>query len=289
MKNLVIILISLLSLAACEEYMDIDIEGSNEQKLVVEGMITTDTTTHTVTLSRWNDFFEKGPQIMETGAMVTISDGENTITLNEAEPGIYKTNSDVYGEIGKTYTLNIRLKNDSLFTASDKIVGLPEIDSLVPVYSAGFNPNAGRLTQGYYITYYGYEPEGLGHYYLWDLYLDNVHINDSLQESVFTSDDFVDGSYIKDFEIFFIPEAEIVNDTTHVMVEMYSISKAYNDFLIGLLLETVWKGSPWDGPPANAVSNVSNGAIGFFRASDKKTANTQIIKKQAPPDIADYR
>ncbi|MBN2612725.1 MAG: DUF4249 domain-containing protein [Bacteroidales bacterium] len=289
MKNLIIIIIGLIAFISCEEYMDINIEGSDEQKLVVEGMITTDTVSHTVTLSWWNDFFDKGPQIMETGATVTISDGENTILLSEQEPGVYKTDPDVYGIVGKTYTLNIRLKNDSVFTTTDKLTPLPEIDSVVPVFEAGFDPNAGSLAQGYYISYYGPEPAGLGHCYIWNMYLDGILQNDSLQESVFTNDDFVDGNYIKDFKLFFVPEAALENDTTPVVIEMFSISKAYHDFLTGLLLETVWKGSPWDGPPANAVSNISNGAIGFFRASDRKTAATQIIKMQLPPNLTDKR
>jgi len=59
---------------------------------------------------------------------------------------------------------------------------------------------------------------------------------------------------------------------------MFSISGDYYDYLVGLMLETVWKGSPWDGPPANAASNISNGALGYFRASDRKTATTRINK-----------
>ncbi len=51
---------------------------------------------------------------------------------------------------------------------------------------------------------------------------------------------------------------------------MYSISKAYYEFLSALMVETIWRGSPWDGPPANIPGNVSNGGNGFFRASDVK-------------------
>lgn len=278
MKNIIILLLALILFTSCEEYMDIEIEGSGEKKLVVEGLITTDTASHTVMLSWSGDFFEKGEHLMETGANVTITDGDEIFILNETEPGIYKTESTVFGMVGKTYTLNIRLRNDSVFTASEKIVALPEIDSIVPVYKKGFDQTTGQLINGYYINYFGYEPEGLGHCYLWNLYLDNRLYNDSLHKSVFTTDDFVDGNYIKDFEIFFISEDKLDNDTTYVVVEMHSISKEYNDFLVSLLLETVWKGSPWDGPPANAVPNISNGALGYFRASDRKTANTQIIK-----------
>ncbi len=281
MKNKVLILLGLVTLSGCEEYMNVQFDGSVKKNLVVEGMITTDTTSHKVMLSRSGDFFEKGPQQMEMGADVTITDGENTFVLNEAKPGIYKTDSTVYGVVGKTYTLNIKLKDNSEYSASEKIVGLPDIDSIVPKYDAGFDQNTGERTHGYYLTYYGSEPAGKGDYYMWQLYVNNVLYNDSLQESVFTSDDFVDGKYIKDFDLFFLPENSLEKDTTYTEVEMFSISKEYYDFLTGLMLETVWKGSPWDGPPANAVSNLSNGALGYFRACDRKVALANIIKQSA--------
>jgi len=35
------------------------------------------------------------------------------------------------------------------------------------------------------------------------------------------------------------------------------------------MLETVWRGTPWDGPPANVPGNINNGQ-GVFRAADVK-------------------
>jgi hypothetical protein len=276
----IIMIFSIFVFSGCEEYLDTAIEDNQETKLVVEGCITTDTTSHSVVLSRSGDFFEKGPKKMVSDAIVTVSEGEVVHMLKETEPGIYRTEPDVYGIIGKTYNLNILLDNDSVYTASEKIVELPEIDSIVAVYKAGFNQNTGKRVYGYYINYYGFETEGLGNYYLWNLYIDNQLYSDSIQKQVFTSDDFVDGNYIKDFEMFFIAETNLPSDTVEIKIEMFSITKEYYDFLVGLLLETVWKGSPWDGPPANAVSNLSNSALGYFRASDKKTATTKIIKQQ---------
>jgi hypothetical protein len=278
--KLMLTILSALFLAGCEEYLNVQFDSGSEAKLVVEGSISTDTTSHTIILSRSGDFFDKGEQMMESGAVVTITDGENLFTYHEAEPGIYQTDATVYGMIGKDYTVSITLDNGLAFSASEKIVKLPEIDSIVAVYKAGFDQNSGQRTQGYYIDYFGLEPAGLGNYYLWNLYIDGRLYSDSIQKQVFTGDEFVDGNYIKDLELFFIAESSLPSDTVEIKIEMFSISKEYYDYLVGLLLETVWKGSPWDGPPANAVSNLNNGALGYFRASDKKTATTTIIKQQ---------
>jgi hypothetical protein len=61
-----------------------------------------------------------------------------------------------------------------------------------------------------------------------------------------------------------------MGDTSMVTLEMHSVTTGYYDFMTAMMLETVWKGSPWDGPPANVAGNVSNGAKGYFRASDVK-------------------
>lgn len=281
MKNkLIFILSGILTLAACEEYIDVQFDNDSGSKLVVEGAITTDTTSHTIILSRSGDFFDKDVQMMESGAEITISDGDTVIIYAEVETGVYQTDPEVYGTIGKDYHMNIKLDNGQVYIADETITALPEIDSVVAIPKAGFDQNAGQITQGYYINYYGPEPKGLGNYYLWNLYIDGTLYSDSIHKQVFTGDEFVDGNYIKDFEIFFIPKSDLPSDTVEIEIEMFSISREYYDYLIGLLLETVWKGSPWDGPPANAVSNLSNGALGYFRASDRKTATTTIIKQQ---------
>ncbi|MBN2213433.1 MAG: DUF4249 domain-containing protein [Bacteroidales bacterium] len=276
----ILIIPFVIILTGCEEFLPVKFDNDSEAKLVVEGSITTDTTSHTIILSRSRDFFEKGEQIMETGAEITVSDGYTTYTYTEVEPGIYQTEPIAYGLVGSSYTLNITLENRSVYSASEEIVKLPEIDSIVAIPGPGFDHNAGKRTDGYYINYYGPEPEGPGHCYLWNLYIDGELRSDSIHEQVFTDDEFVDGSYIKDFEIFFIKESELLSDTVEIEIEMFSISEAYYDYMLGLMLETVWKGSPWDGPPANAVSNINNGALGYFRASDRKTAKTTIIKQQ---------
>ena len=108
---LFILSLSVFILSGCEEIMDLQFEGSGLKTLVVEGKITTDTTAHQVMLSWTGDFFNKPPQDMVTGAILTLSDGEKTFNLSETQPGIYSTDPDIYGEPGKTYTLNIRLSD----------------------------------------------------------------------------------------------------------------------------------------------------------------------------------
>jgi len=102
---------------------------------------------------------------------------------------------------------------------------------------------------------------------LYLLYLDGQLYTDTITEVNFVSDEFVNGNYIVEFPVYRIREADLLENAANVTLEMCSISKEYYDFLSAMKIETVWRGSPWDGPPANIPGNVSNGASGFFRAS----------------------
>ncbi len=280
MRNLLVIFVIFgLFLTGCEEYLDERFVGDSARDLVVEGGITTDTMAHKISLSWSGDFFDKGPKEMVTDADVSISDGQNSVILGETEPGIYSTSAGYHGIIGNTYTLSIRLPDGSSYSSSEKINPLPEIDSIRFEKTSGFDAESGELTEGYNLLYYGPEPEGIGDHYLWSVLMDGVLYTDTLYENVFTSDEFVDGNYIKDLELFFIPDDRLPEKPVTITLEMFSISKEYYDYITGIMLETVWKGSPWDGPPANAVGNISNGALGFFTASDKKTIS-KVLQKE---------
>ena len=259
--------------------MDVRFAGESAGHIAVEGGITTDTAAHWIMLSMSGDFFEKKPKVMVTNASITITDNDNNVfQLTETQPGVYRTDSDVYGIIGNTYTMNINLGDTASYQATETIRALPDIDSIRFEKTTGFDMDAG-LTHGYNLLYYGTEPAGKGDYYFWSLYINNDQYTDSLYKNVFTSDDFVDGNYIKNLDLFFIPEDDLPADTMYVRLEMFSISEEYYDYIVGLMLETVWKGSPWDGPPANAVGNVNNDAYGFFTAEDKKTISRLLIKE----------
>jgi hypothetical protein len=260
----------ILFISGCEEIMDLQFEGSKQKTLVVEGQITTDTMAHQVMLSWTGDFFEKPPQNMVTGAILTITDGEKTFDLTETitHPGIYKTDPDVFGELGKTYTLHISLSDGREFSGSEELSACAEIDSIAQSdnYNHGY---FGFDYYGYDLLLYAMEPEPAGDYYMYFLYLNDSLCTDSLSKVLFASDEFVNGNYIYGLPTSLIAEEQFIGDSMKVTLEMQSITTAYYDFLSGMLLE-IWRGTPWDGPPANVPGNMNNGARGYFRASDVK-------------------
>ena len=260
------IFIAATLLQACEEPMDVKFNETGAKKLIVEGSITTDTLSHMILLSWSSDFFSIDPQQMVRNADVRISDGVKSFKLNETTPGVYLTEPSVYGEIDKTYTLKIKLDDGREYSASDRLNSLPEVDSVIISDTILYQgPDKGNVS-GYAIMYYGYEKPSPGDFYLWNLYINDTIFNKYYWNSTFTDDKFVNGSYIHDFMVYFIQNSDLPKDTNVLVLESLSISKNYYNFLTDSNQETVWRGSPWDAPPANITSNIENGA-GFFKAS----------------------
>jgi hypothetical protein len=253
-------------LTSCEEVMNIKMSGDSAKNLAVEGSITTDTKSHRVVLSYTGDFFGKPGIEMATGAEVSIYDGNTTFLLHEDTTGVYITDDTVHGQIGRTYTLNIKLADSREYTASDYLNPCADFDSIAQTanYNSYFNG------YGYDVLFYGREPEPAGNYYMFLLYKDDVLYSDTITEVFFSNDDFINGLYIQNYTVYRIREIDMLEEPAFITLEMYSINRKYYEFLTALMTETIWKGSPWDGPPANIPGNISNGAKGYFMASDVK-------------------
>lgn len=265
-KALVLPALTALLMISCEEIMDVDIAGNAEKKLAVEANLTSDTMAHRVVLSFTGDYFEFPEQEMATGATVTISDGTTIFPLHEASAGVYLTDSTVAGVDGKTYTLHIRLSDNREYSASEQIRTCAGIDSIRQ--SLNYNSFIGGY--GWDVLFYAREPEPAGDFYLYMLRIDGKLYTDTITEVSFASDEFVNGNYVRDYPVLRIRESDIAPEGSDVTLEMYSVSQTYYTFLSALMIETVWRGSPWDGPPANVPGNISNGAKGYFRASAVK-------------------
>jgi hypothetical protein len=270
--SILMLMLASALMTACEEVIDVDFTNGQTGNLVVEGMITTEARAHRVRLSYTSGYFNPSAQQWVTGAQVTISGGDSAFTLYEAAPGDYRTGIYAKGVPGRTYTLHVKLPDERQFEASSYLKQGVDIDSISQ--SANYNSYSGGY--GYDVFYYGREPEPAGDYYFYRLYIENRLYTDTITEVSFVNDDFVNGNYVHDFVIYRIREKDL-KTPSDVTLEMYSSSAEYNDFLSSLMLETVWRGSPWDGPPSNVPGNVSNNGRGFFLAADVKRATKMFF------------
>jgi hypothetical protein len=268
MKKLIILFISaIVVFASCTEEFDTNYEGFTTRQLVVDGGISTDTIAHEIRLTRTMDYTDTIVPVVEN-ARVSIDNGEELFPLNEEEPGVYRTASDVYGEIGKTYTLHIELEDGTIYSGSDIIPFIEEIDSIQPLsYYHEFIEDTINT-----ILFFGQEASTPNNFYRWNLLVNDTMVTDTLGEVRIDADDWVQGVQIEYMEVYSSFDLEELEDlnmyTNKFELELVSLSEPYFDFLMALMLETQWRGGPFDATPADLPTNIE-GARGFFYAVSK--------------------
>jgi hypothetical protein len=262
-----ILLILTIVVSACTESFDPKLD-SGYIRLVVQGSISSDLKAHQVTLTKSADYFANTPAPRVTGAVVSISDGENSFDLTEVSDGLYETDP-IAGVPGKTYTLLINTDNED-YIASCYLNYCPPIDSINFGYYDLSDYDI--IDSSASVLLNAQEPEIPNNYYMWNVYRNGVLETDTLSEHSFADDEFINGNYMIDVEVGWIRKAE-VGDT--IDLEMLSITEGYFNYLSQVLSVTVWDAGPFGGPPANPTGNIkeliddgnkNNDPLGFFLA-----------------------
>jgi hypothetical protein len=258
-----LILFSSFLYMSCEDVVDVNVD-EGVPVLVVEGWITTVDKPYEVRLSKTAPYFKNEQTPPASGASVIIRDNEGTTdTLKEVAPGHYRTAGSRTGKIGNHYTLFIVFEGET-YTAMSEIKRVPVIDSLAFRYA----DKSGTEDDGYYLNYYGPEPEGQGDYYRF-----NISIDNKMQPPKFdwfvSGDEWVDGNYIADLEAFDDP----MRNGDMVKAEIMSITKDAYYYFTEMKIQ-VDNGGMFSNPPSNIRTNIQNmnpasskKAVGYFGAS----------------------
>ncbi len=274
-STLIIIIAFLLT--QCTEKINLDLDSTYE-RVVIEGYLTDEFKSHQIKITNSADYFVNKAADPISGANVTISDGTNTLTLSEVEPGIYETDP-ISGVIGNTYTLSIDIEGTN-YSASSYMYSCPPIDSLSFILNKLKKNIDSEEKEDYLeVLIYAQEPGDEVNHYAWKAYRNDTLVTDTLREVFFSDDVFINGSYVNGVGVQFIEGT--INDT--ITLEMLSITEEYYDFMLKVMLETDWDGGPFDGPPANFYGNISNDALGFFAVYSIQRRTT-IVPEDVPID-----
>jgi len=264
---------------SCTESIELDLNTGDNNKLVVEGSVTNEYINHKVKLSRTSSYFYNKPNQPELGAQVSITDGDTTLNLVDSEnSGIYTTDIQYAGKPNHSYTLNIRLSDGQQYTSTEFLKPIAPMDSVKCEYKKSEIP----FDKKYYynINIFAQEDPTPGNYYQWEVVLNDVNVTDTLRLKVLTNDEIVNGVYINNWTVYRISEDKIDKDVNELTLKMLSISKGWYEFYYAVLSETDFSGSFFSGPPANVPSNISNGALGYFRVSCVTQTSIKILKQQ---------
>jgi len=296
-QTLALVLV-IAGLSGCEDVIDLKTETGPTQ-LVVDGWITNQPGTQTITLTWSTAYFDKNPIKPVLGAKVTVTDNLGKVyQFTDADgTGKYtwgKLNTDTLGHIGGKYSLRIEHEQE-VYTSKNEIKRVPKIDSLVYTNETlPFTPDDGQK-KGYIAEFYARDFAGTGDTY-WIKEVLNGKTNVDKAEKISIAWDAAFGAGAPSDGLIFIQplRRSITYDSlyqagSHVGVELHSITNEAFYFL-QQIVEQSSNGGLFATPIANIKSNVVNAdpngrkALGYFGASAVSRMETVIDPKKARPE-----
>ena len=264
-KNSIISLISIILLAGCEEQFDWPLNNKDSDLIVVEAVLTNENKNHRIKLTRPYTEQNQTPEPV-TGAFVVILTDTDTTGAIENPPGsgLYYTDS-MQAVVEKPYLLVIQYAGTPYYAFATQPPVEP-LEDFVPI----------EVSEGIYTIDFkesGDEPNYIQYYIDWQSVGNCANSTDCQAKQIYYDLKNIDVN--KQFK----PEQEKVYFPagTVVIRRRYSVSRRYREYLRGMLSETAWRGGLFDAFPANAATNLSEGAVGFFAVSTVVSDTTIIM------------
>jgi hypothetical protein len=249
----------LISFSACEKVIDIEVRESDTQ-YVVEGVITDEPGTCNVYLSRTQPFNEDNNFEQVSGAVVKIKDNGQEMELVETRPGVYESTA-LTGVPGHRYDLFVTI-NNQVFTATCTMPPPVKLDTL---YIA-----PGPFGQFQFATIAYTDRTGVNKYRFVQ------YVNGAKDPEIFWgNDEFTDGQKVVvqlDTGVDKQDDPRNINSGDQVTIEMLGLDEAIYKYWYSLQ-SGGGDGGGSSAAPANPVTNIKGGALGYFSAQtiDRRT------------------
>ena len=268
MRKLGVYMFLFILLISCEEVTEWDINAQDKDLIVVEGLITNELKSHTIRLSRPIDELNDYPDVV-SGAFVAVQSGDDIAVFQEYPQGsgIYYSDT-VQAVINRNYVLYINYQNKE-YTARAEMVPVTPMKSLSyrlvdeskGYYEINFQDSNEPSIKEYWISW-GHLPE------YQDLTQEET-LAKTFHYSLSSID--VNQSFAPDKEQLRFPAGSVV------LRKKYSLSDNHQAFLRTLLSETDWRGSVFDIQQGNVMTNLSEGAVGYFAVTTVVSDTTLIV------------
>jgi hypothetical protein len=274
-----------LSLNSCiklEEEIPWDLKN-HPPMLVVDGAVTNELKNQGIRLTLSNNYFSSDDPEVVHGALVYITEGNNTYTFTEStdSTGWYYSNEPFAGLPGKTYNLLINLKEEvngqkeyTSFSTMPESLDIDSIQCTIYALPKIVAEETGKTkdTTILVVLYFGNEPKTPGNYYCAKIFRNGMPLFSSVKSYPFSDDKERNGKYTNYMAVI---QNVAANDT--ISFNLFSIDKAYYNYVdaISKIDQTGNIYSP-QGPPANAQGNVT-GALGFFIATYISTGTSLAL------------
>lgn len=289
-EHVLLLLLAAVLPFSCIEEIDYEVSQNKNPRLVVEGGLTTDYTSHLIKLTLSGGVYGTNETLFATQAVVTISDGKNDFQFTEFDslPGHYFSDS-MSAQINTIYKLKILYQNQ-IYEAQTSAV---EAQPFEPI-SYFLVLEDGPIFANYPDGFYGIDLPwnfGGGNAYIYDLtYEITADWKDLFPYPIPPSYDNwqyegpIDTTYIvhpgmETAALFEYGQSTILGLPlgTEFTERRYYLSDSHYDFLRAVLMETEWRGlNIMQTIPANVPTNISNGALGYFYVMDYYEVKSMI-------------
>lgn len=251
---------AILVLSSCQKVIDVAIKDA-DKKYVVEGVVTDQPGTARILLSKTKNISDDNNFPGISGALVTVTDDAGIVTIfPETATGVY-TSAALTAIAGKTYELKVNVNGETFMARS----AMPEkinLDTLFITDELLFGESRKLVNIAYQ------DPPGKGQYYRYIQY-----INGNKGKPIFVNnDDYSDGKYVNTKLWYLVDddeEDEKIKKGDTVMLDMLCIDAAVYKYWYSLNQSAT--GNSQSASPANPVTNISGGALGYFSAHTIQT------------------
>lgn len=301
-----------VALVACvDTFSDPVLEKTKQEKLIVDGLITTELQNFSVTLSLSTAILGKRTLDEVPNAKVKIVDDlQNQFDLSHTKFGIYETKTKQRAVVGRSYKIIIDLPNGKKYESIPELVkSVPKIDSLHAPFVEKRNPN-GYKVPSFEVSAEIQDSPAKGDYYRWNWvnYKYLVSCRDSVNnrfklffrvdccepcwaikrsdgEINLSEDLYFNGKKIKQ------PIMDVPYNSRrpyYIEVTLYSMTETAHKYWKTVKAQISNVGGIFDNPPITIQGNIKNinnpeeQVLGFFGASDVTRKNTYVQRSLGP-------
>jgi hypothetical protein len=260
MKKIALSLLLALGLSSCTDVVEIDL-NTVSPKVVIEGNISDQKGAYTVKVSQSVNFSDTNVYPAVKNANVVIADNAgNTEILTETSAGTYQTKK-LQGVAGQTYTLTVTADGKT-YTAISTIPKPVPFENVRFLEQANFpRPGQNETPETTYIAIPVYtDPANEQNNYRFIQYA-----NGKTDQGLVVRNDNINNGLVNEQPIFSSDFDFKIRKGDTITIEMFCIDKATYEYFYSFN-QSSGNGPGGGSTPANPVSNIKGGALGYFSA-----------------------
>jgi hypothetical protein len=251
--------------SSCEKVIHLDLNEA-EKKYVIEATVTDQPGSAQVLLSQTKNFDDNNQFVGVSGALITVKEeGGSLTTFTEISPGRYEAPS-LAGISGKSYDLNVNVAGN-VFTATSTMPAKVNLDSIYTTDEPIFTDTRKIINVVFQ------DPPGRGNNYRFIQYVNGLKEKQLFVEN----DDYTDGRLNITKLYYFADDksdSTIIKSGDSLRADMLCIDPNVYEYWYSLERNT--NGDNNNTTPANPVTNIHGGALGYFSAHTLQTRRMMV-------------